>query len=90
MEQEEKRQALARLEESKASLQDLSRQVPVKKEEGEEEIPKIYSLFEKTVRQGRQQRLNRERDSLHKQHQKTLASAKAIFSIALTCLQHLH
>ena len=29
-------------------------------------------------------------DCLKRQHQSTLQSAKSIFSIALTCLQHLH
>lgn len=54
-------------------------------------LPKINSFFEGTsVRDGRQKRVQRETTAMKVQKAKTLEQARAIFSIAVSCLQHLH
>ena len=53
--------------------------------------PKIISFFDQSsVREGRQKRLNREYSQLKQVQSATLEQAKAIFTIAINCLQHLH
>ena len=53
--------------------------------------PRIISFFDQSsVREGRQKRLTREYAQMKQVHSATLEQAKAIFTIAINCLQHLH
>ena len=54
-------------------------------------IPKIYSFFEsQNLEDGRNARLKREYALLRTKHEAQLLSARAIFTISVNCLQHLH
>ena len=55
------------------------------------EIPKVYSFYDsESVEEGRRNRLKREFALLKMKHESQLLSARAIFTISVNCLQHLH
>lgn len=55
------------------------------------DAPKLYSFFDgDSLEEGRQKRLRRQFNLLKMKHEAQLLSARAIFTISVNCLQHLH
>ena len=73
------------------TIDKLLSEQPVAPQKRAEPLPKIYSFFDgNSLKQGRAKRIERELQNLKAQSSKTLEQARAIFTIAVSCLQHLH